>query len=88
MRELSSFFVFHPGSASIIHRYHYHLVSLVGVLLLTWVFPSTAKAGTPVLFSGIDLLTIDLGSRMVSNAETSSDRLNYYAAVGIDPFKH
>jgi hypothetical protein len=49
---------------------------------------STAKAGTPVLFSGIDLLTIDLESRKVSNAETSADRLNYYAAVGIDPFKH
>lgn len=49
---------------------------------------STAKAGTPVLFSGIDLLTVDLPSRKVSVAETSSDRLNYYAAVGIDPFRH
>ncbi len=38
------------------------------------------------MFSGIDLLTVDLASRKVSNAETSSDRINYYAAVGIDPF--
>jgi hypothetical protein len=46
----------------------------------------TAKPGTPVLFSGIDLLTVDLGSRLVSNAETSSDRINYYTAIGLDPF--
>lgn len=38
------------------------------------------------MFSGIDLLTVDLGSRMVSNAETSSDRINYYSAMGMDPF--
>lgn len=47
---------------------------------------STAKAGTRVQHSGIDLLTVDLSSRRVSNAETSSDRINYYAALGFDPF--
>jgi hypothetical protein len=46
----------------------------------------TAKAGTQIQFSGIDLLTIDLGSRMVTEATTSSDRINYYSVVGIDPF--
>jgi hypothetical protein len=46
----------------------------------------TAQPGTPVLFSGIDLLTVDLGSRLVSNAETSSDRINYYSAIGFNPF--
>jgi hypothetical protein len=47
---------------------------------------SAAKQGTPVMFSGIDLLTVDLGSKMVSNAETSSDRMNYYSTIGEDPF--
>lgn len=47
---------------------------------------STAKPGTKIQFSGIDLLTVDLANRKVSNAETSSDRMNYYAAMGIDPF--
>ena len=43
---------------------------------------STVKAGTDIEFKGTDLLTIDLASRKVMNATTSSDLLNYYRALG------
>jgi hypothetical protein len=64
----------------------YMSMYLDDLLILYSSLSSTAKPGTKIQFSGIDLLTIDLASRKVSNAETSSDRVNYYAAIGIDPF--
>lgn len=73
--------------AGIISKRELYLFSylLSSPISLTDIF-RTAKEGTEIQFSGIDLLTVDLKSGMVSNAETSSDRMNYYAAVGIDPF--
>lgn len=38
------------------------------------------------MFSGTDLLVVDLVQLKVASAETSSDRMNYYEQLGIDPF--
>lgn len=45
----------------------------------------TAKAGMLVSFKGIDLLTIDLKTRLVKNATSSSDLLNFYVPLGENP---
>lgn len=45
-------------------------------------FNSTVQAGQQIAFKGTDLLTIDLGSKKVMNATTSSDLLNYYRELG------
>jgi len=44
-------------------------------------YGSTLPAGKKVNFRGSDLLTIDLASKKVMNATTSSDLLNYYRAL-------
>lgn len=52
------------------------------VLMMMMAFGSAVEAGKHVEFKGTDLLTIDLGSRKVMNATTSSDLLNYYRELG------
>ncbi|KAF7196891.1 hypothetical protein HII31_01809 [Pseudocercospora fuligena] len=40
--------------------------------------------GSPVEYKGIDILQVDLNTRMIRKAVSSADYLNYYAALGMD----
>ena len=44
----------------------------------------TVPVGTNVTYKGIDYLQVDLATRLVYNATSSSDLVNYYTALGDD----
>ena len=45
---------------------------------------STAKVGTAIEYKGNDYLAIDLSTRLIYNATSSSDLLNFYIQLGDD----
>ena len=44
----------------------------------------TVPVGTPVTYKGIDYLQVDLDTRLIYNATSSSDLINYYIGLGDD----
>ena len=47
-------------------------------------YGSRVAAGKHISFRGTDLLTVDLGSKKVSNVTTSADLLSYHRFLGYD----
>ena len=43
----------------------------------------TVAAGTSISYRGTDYLDVDLETRLIYNATSSSDLLNYYVQLGI-----
>lgn len=44
----------------------------------------TVVEGTPIHYYGTDYLRVDLETRLIYNATSSSDLLNYYMQLGDD----
>jgi hypothetical protein len=44
----------------------------------------TVPVGTPITYFGTDYLEVDLATRLIYNATSSSDLLNYYKQLGDD----
>ena len=44
----------------------------------------TVPVGTPIRYKGNDYLAVDLSTRLLYNATSSSDLLNYYTQLGDD----